>query len=270
MTAQINVGYLMESAAEAARLEGKTDDAISHQQLTLTGLGSGMRALDAGCGTGAVARVMAKIVGPEGSVVAADASAERVEAGRALAAQSQIDNLEFVQADLRAAPVIRESFDYVWSRFLFEYLADPDVVLRQLIEATVVGGKVVVGDLDNNSLIHYPMSESAAAGLARMIDALKGQFDPLAGRKLYHRFQQQGLANIRAHVLPYHVYAGPAPAADMANWTAKFVTLRAVGARAFDSGPAYERWVEEFIDHLRDPAVFTYSTLIIVEGTRVR
>ncbi|HEX2882014.1 MAG TPA: hypothetical protein VHO25_20990, partial [Polyangiaceae bacterium] len=96
------------------------------------------------------------------------------------------------------------------------------------------------------------------------------QFDPLAGRKLYNRFQRQGLVNIRTHVLPYHVYAGVAPAADMANWTAKFVTLRAVGVRAFGSGQEYERWVEEFLGHLRDPAVFTYSTLIIVEGTRAR
>jgi ubiquinone/menaquinone biosynthesis C-methylase UbiE len=270
MTAHSNVEYLMESSAEAARLEGKTDDAISHQQLILTGLGAGMRALDAGCGTGAVARVMARIVGPDGNVVAADASAERVGVGRALADQSQIKNLEFVQTDLRAAPVKREAFDYVWSRFLFEYLDDPDVVLRQLIGATVLGGKVVVGDLDNNSLIHYPMSDSLTAGLAKVIDTLRGQFDPLAGRKLYHRFQQQGLANIRVHVLPYHVYPGAAPAVDIANWTAKFAILRPVGARAFDSEQAYERWVEEFIAHLRDPAVFTYSTLIIVEGTRVR
>ena len=85
--------YLMESPDEAARLEAKTKTEDSRQQLQLVGLSEGMRALDAGAGTGAVARIMADIVGASGSAVAFDQSESRLEAGRGLAAG--IQNLEF-------------------------------------------------------------------------------------------------------------------------------------------------------------------------------
>ena len=52
--------YLMESPEEADRLEAKTDAALSERLLRQAGLTTGMRVLDAGAGTGAVARVMRK------------------------------------------------------------------------------------------------------------------------------------------------------------------------------------------------------------------
>ena len=50
--------YLMENPAEASRLEAKTDPAVTERLLSWAGVAAGMRALDAGAGTGAVARVM--------------------------------------------------------------------------------------------------------------------------------------------------------------------------------------------------------------------
>jgi ubiquinone/menaquinone biosynthesis C-methylase UbiE len=258
----------MESPAEGDRLELKTDASQSRHQLTLTGLGPGMRGLDAGCGSGAVARVMAEIVGPRGSILAVDASSDRVEQGRRLAAQSAIDNLAFARADLRQGPVESDAFDFVWSRFLFEYLDDPDQILTHLVASVRIGGKIVVGDLDGNGVIHYPTTPEFDAGLEQLVSALKGRFDPCAGRKLFNRFRKQHLASIRVHALPYHLYAGTISEREMVNWVTKFQTLAPIGHQAFGGREAYERWVGVYLDHLRDPDIFTYSTLLLVEGTR--
>jgi SAM-dependent methyltransferase len=257
--------YLMESEGEGQRLEAKTDPAETQRQLALVGLRPGFRALDAGAGTGAVARVMAEMVGSGGSVVAFDGSEDRIAAG---ARMSSAANLAFVAGDLYAPSLPAGSFDFIWCRFLFEYLEDPDRMLLQLVKLLKPGGKLVVGDLDGNSVFHYPIPADVEADLSRLMRALEGRFDPFAGRKLYHRFRRAGLVDLRVHMLPYHLYAGTAPEREMLNWQAKFDTLREVGTREFGSIEAYERFGKRFLQMLRDPDSLTYSTLFLVEGVR--
>ena len=76
--------YLMDGPREGRRLEAKIRSAASRRQLRHAGLAPGMDALDAGCGSGAVTRVMAAIAGP-GRATGVDASASRIAQARALA-----------------------------------------------------------------------------------------------------------------------------------------------------------------------------------------
>jgi ubiquinone/menaquinone biosynthesis C-methylase UbiE len=260
--------YLMESAAEAERLEAKTNADESRRQLLLAGLAPGMRALDAGAGTGAVARVMCSIVGGEGAVVALDGSRSRIERGEAIARAAGIANLSFVEAALEAPPDPEGAFDFVWCRFVFEYLADADSVLDNLVRYARAGGKVVVADVDGALDFHYPASPELLEGIARITRALQGRYDPHAGRKIFARMRKSGLSSVRVHVMPYHLYAGSAPEADMENWAQKFETIRDAGIAAFGSADAYERFAHRYLDHLLDPDTFSYSTLILVEGIR--
>ena len=149
--------YLMEAPEEAERLEQKTEAVASERLLNLAGLSNGMRALDAGAGTGAVARVMARLVGPSGSVVALDRSPDRLAYGRARAKDYGLDNVEFVRGDLQHGPIPGAPYDFIWCRFVFEYLEDPDLALDHLVRATRVGGKVVVADLDGNAVFSLSM-----------------------------------------------------------------------------------------------------------------
>jgi ubiquinone/menaquinone biosynthesis C-methylase UbiE len=257
--------YLMESGDEATRLENKTVEAQTVKQADLVGLREGMTVLDAGAGTGAVARTMARLVGPTGRVVALDQSEERLQHGRALA--KGIGNLSFVQGDLKNLELSPNQFDIVWSRFVFEYLKHPESVLKQLGELAKPDGRVVIGDLDGNGLFHFPISAEMSRQLEALQGALEGAFDPHVGRKLYSLFRRSGFTDIRTHVLPYHVYAGRADPEELENWQQKFATIRKAAMGAFPSEQAYDRFVEEFMGMLRDPDVFTYSVLIIVEGT---
>jgi SAM-dependent methyltransferase len=255
----------MESAEEAVRLEAKTQAEETRRQLALVGLAPGMRALDAGAGTGAVAREMAAMVGPTGSVVAFDQSEHRAASGAVLA---QAPNLEFATGDLYAPPLPEGSFDFIWCRFVFEYLAEPDLVVARLLRLLKPGGKLVLGDLDGNALFHYPLPPEVERGLGLLMGALEGRFDPYAGRKLFTRMRKAGLADIKVHHQPYHLIAGPATPRDLANWEAKVRTLRPAGVKALGSPEAWDRFSGQFMDLLRDPDALTYSTLFLVEGRR--
>lgn len=261
--------YVMEGPSEGARLETKTSPIETEKQLRLVGLQSGMAVLDAGCGTGAVARVMSRLVGPEGSVTAADMSSARLDFGLQVAKEELGNNLKFVKADLTQAPIGTGSFDLVWCRFVFEYLEQPEAMLENLVRSVRIGGKVVVGDLDGNGQFHFPMSEKLERGMELILTALGRSFDPYVGRKLFGLFRKQKLDNVQVHVLPYHLYAGSAAPQELENWKAKFETLRTIGAKALGNADEYDGWVSEFLRHLSDPDGFTYSVLMLAEGVRI-
>jgi ubiquinone/menaquinone biosynthesis C-methylase UbiE len=263
--------YAMENPLEVERLESKTDAAAALEQLALVGLTEGMSVLDAGSGSGAVARAIAGRVGPGGKVVALDGSRERSAAGVELArtaAQEGAASLSFVVGDVTAPPLCAGSFDLVWSRFLFGYLADPDLALRRLVELARPGGKVVVGEVDGHGLFHWPLRPVVAQGMERFEAALRDVFDPYAGRKLYHRFRQAGLTQVKPHVLPYHVLADEVTPAQLFNWRLKLQTLRPIGIRALGGEAAYDAFAAEYLAMLQDPDALTYSVLILVEGGR--
>jgi SAM-dependent methyltransferase len=255
----------MEGSSETERLERKTSATDTHQQLTTVGLAAGMTALDAGCGSGAVARVMADIVGPSGRVVGVDASLDRLRDGAALAAGTT--PVRFCAASLGELPM-RATFDLVWSRFVLEYLPDPERHLAELFRVVRPGGKLVVGDVDDHGLRHHPEPPLVTDGLARVTRALEGRFDPRMGRRLYHLVHRLDVEDIRVHLLPYHVYAGRASEDDLANWKTKWEVIRPVAVTAFDVEHDYDRFVEAFMAVLEDEEAFTYSTLVLVEARR--
>lgn len=257
--------YAMESSAEADRIEMKTDPDVSQSQLKLTGLLPGMRALDAGAGTGAVAREMARIV-EDGHVVAVDQSDERIRIGSSIARDEGLTNLDFINSDLYDLKLEKDQFDYIWCRFVFEFLEQPKLALSQLARVTRPGGKIVVGDLDCNGMIHYPADPDFLEDLNRMQKAMEGKIDFYIGRKLFSLFMQEGLTDIRVHMLPHNLYAGTAPAADIDNWRQKFQTVRDMIIPAFGDADKYDNFVENYISHLKAPDTFYYSVLFLVEG----
>ena len=193
--------YLMESDREAQRLEAKTDLKQVRERLELVQLASGMRVLDAGAGSGAIARVMCEMVAPTGEVVALEKSRRRVEFISSRAKNEKLVNLQVVQADVYSPPLQTNTFDMVWCEFVFEYLNEPARAARALAELVSPGGRLVLADLDGNGTFHYPFPQHVAEKLEAVLKALRPNFDPFAGRKLYYWLRKAGLEEIRVHTI---------------------------------------------------------------------
>lgn len=257
--------YIMESEREGARLEGKTDAAEAERQLRTVGLVTGMCVLDVGCGSGAVARVMAQIAAP-GRVVGLDDSEQRVALAARLAENAGIA-AEFLAHNAARMPFADGEFDFAWSRFLFEYLPDRRAVLAEMRRVTRPGGVVVVADLDGQLSSFYPLEPSLAAeweaGLALI---RRGGFDPEVGRKLYGDFLAAGLEQVSVTVQPHQVYAGGLPERDRANWTEKFTTACARLSAATGEDLRWTKLRDRMLSRLAEPDLFYYSTLVTVRG----
>lgn len=103
----------------------------------------GERALDVGCGRGAVLLPLAARVGPAGAAVGIDLSPKMVEAAAAEAARHDIA-VDTRVGDAMAPDLPASSFDVVASSLVLFFLPDPRAALEAWRQLLVPGGRLGV------------------------------------------------------------------------------------------------------------------------------
>lgn len=93
---------------------------------------SGHRILDIAAGSGQPAITLARLVKPNGTIVATDLSEEMLRVARRKANQADLDNVEFKEMDAENLEFEDESFDAVTCRFGLMFCPDP---VRAISEA---------------------------------------------------------------------------------------------------------------------------------------
>jgi SAM-dependent methyltransferase len=77
---------------------------LTEEVLRRAGVGPGMTVLDVGCGTGDVSFLAARLVGPTGTVVGVDRSAEAVAVAERRAREAGLGNVSFVVQSCPSSP----------------------------------------------------------------------------------------------------------------------------------------------------------------------
>jgi len=134
----------------------------------------GSRGLDAGCGMGLQAMMLAEAVRPDGHVTGVDLSAESVECGEDLVRDAGLsDRLSFCQGDVTALPFEAGSFDWAWSAHCVGYAAsiEPVGAVREMARVVKPGGRVILFSWSSERLLPgFPELEArlgaTTAGLA--------------------------------------------------------------------------------------------------------
>ncbi|RKH72349.1 methyltransferase domain-containing protein [Corallococcus aberystwythensis] len=257
----------MESEGESRRLWEQEQSQDTRAVLRRTGLKPGDRVLDAGCGPGGIAELMAELVGEGGHVTGVDLHEGRV--AEAKARNAHRPHLTFFQGDVRTTGLPPDAFDYAWSQYVFEYLPDRHAALAELIRVTRPGGRVVVSDIDGLGFQNWPFPERLHAGMQRMVEALASRgFDLHVGRKVFSDFRRAGLANVRVHLVPFYLAAGAAEDRLVRDWKTRFEALAPVGAAVFGSQEAYQSHCDDFLAMLADPEGLKYAVTLVTEGTK--
>lgn len=143
-------GYVLGHAArEQRRLVTQAEFSRPKTEALLrdAGVGPGMRVLDAGCGAGDVAFLVAELVGPGGAVVGVDRSVDVLATARGRAAALGLRQVSFVAGDVGTV-VPGGAFDAVVGRLVLMYAADPVAVLRHLVGLVRPGGVVAFQEVD--------------------------------------------------------------------------------------------------------------------------
>jgi ubiquinone/menaquinone biosynthesis C-methylase UbiE len=133
------------------------DRFVRFREIVTTGLGAhgeralalhpprpGQRVLDIGCGFGDTTQRIAELVGSGGEAVGIDAAPRFVEDAIREADEAGVRNARFFTADVQETLCGETGFDMAFSRFGTMFFASPVAALRNVREALVPGGKLVM------------------------------------------------------------------------------------------------------------------------------
>lgn len=139
------------------RMEGRGKDPtftrLRDAYLERLPLASAKDVLDLGCGTGVVARAVARQVGFTGRVAGVDQSPVFIETARRLAAEEGLgDRVEFQVGDAHALGYAAESFDIVIAHTLISHVTDPVTVIKEAARVIRETGIIAIFDGDYASL----------------------------------------------------------------------------------------------------------------------
>jgi ubiquinone/menaquinone biosynthesis C-methylase UbiE len=117
--------------------------AHGEQALRLVPPRPGQRVLDIGCGFGDSTQRIAGLVGAAGEVLGVDAAPRFIETAIQEAKEAAVSNVRFAVADIETT-AFDERFDVAFSRMGTMFFANPVVALRNVRNALVPGGALVM------------------------------------------------------------------------------------------------------------------------------
>jgi SAM-dependent methyltransferase len=122
------------SAQAYDRFVGRYAPQLASALIDFVGIEAGMRALDVGCGTGALTAALAERLGAE-NVQGADPSEPFVNVSRA-----RLPGVEVVLASAESLPFAAETFEVTLSQLVVNFMHDAEAGLREMVRVTRIGG----------------------------------------------------------------------------------------------------------------------------------
>lgn len=237
--------------AELARLDAQAASIERPTRLLLqaAGIRSGMRVLDLGTGLGHVARLAGELVGPTGSVVGLDQSAEAIAVARDRTLATGAAHVTFAQGDVTTWRT-PEPFDAVVGRLLLFHAADPVAVVRHHVAGLAPGGRFVAIDFDIGGARSEPPVALAQTAIRWIDEGFRAAGAwPRIGARLGVILEEAGVAQVATFgVQPYispRDRSGPALLAGVVRSMAPAIVRHGIATDA-------EIGVATFEDRLRD------------------
>ena len=259
--------YFMEAHTESKRLAQKTNtNEIVDNYIKPLLNSETCRFLDVGCGPALISQSISNLF-PKIKVYSTDISPIRLQqAGR----YNKGNLINFVGSDVNHLPFMNNYFDFVFARFLFEYMKTPETAIDEMVRVCKTNGQIMIQDIDGQLLFHYPEHNDLLKQLHLVIDYLKNNygFDPFIGRKLYHLFYNSGLTQINVKAEPYHLIWGEISKEEYERWSLKLRQLEPIIVKAFGNTHQAKRFINDCLSYLKQKESFLYSILFTVTARK--
>ncbi|MEH2111754.1 MAG: methyltransferase domain-containing protein [Nostoc sp.] len=211
-------------------------------------LSPGMKLLDCGCGPGAIALGLARVIAP-GTLTGIDREISQIRIAAESAFNQGVSNTNFLEGNIYALPFPDNSFDAIFSHALFEHLQEPVQALRELWRVLKPGGIVGLRSPDWGGFLISPSTpelEKAFSYYKWLQQQNSG--NPNVGRELRALLRQSGFTNIKASA-SYQCYE---PLSEATEYLALRIEDSAKEDRAVEKGWTDERSLTAMSNGLRE------------------
>jgi ubiquinone/menaquinone biosynthesis C-methylase UbiE len=181
--------FELERLARQERLIGS----MTREYFVGAGITPGMRVLDIGSGSGAVAFLAAELVGPTGEVLGTDLAPAAIAAASRAAADRGLSQVSFREGN-PGEMVFDRSFDAIVGRYVLMFQADASSLLRRLARHLRPGGVIVFHEPD----LSFVRSDPVAPTYERCCQWIIDTFDRVGtstnmGTAMHRAFLSAGL-----------------------------------------------------------------------------
>jgi len=186
------------SEGERRRLiaQGELVAPLTRRLIEKAGIASGMHVLDIGSGSGDVALLAARCVGPSGSVIGIDFDPGQIAFAEQRARTEGVTNVRFVSQDFRDLE-LSPPVDAIIGRLVLMYAADPLDALRRVLRNLRAGGVIALQE----SVIDYEgpvLIEPPNCLAAKVVEWYRAGFrhagvQPRMGLRLFGLMRAAGL-----------------------------------------------------------------------------
>lgn len=198
MTDDFTYGYATDDDASVAleterlALLAATHDRGSAKLISRLGITAGWHCLEVGAGQGSMARWLADAVGADGRVMATDLDLRFVG--------EVPPNVLVRQHDIVTDRLPAAHFDLVHARAVLQHVAERDLAVVRMVEATKPGGWVVIEEIDWLVFDEQPLPEPFGAlhRTLRTAYVARAGYDPYYGRCLLPALRDAGLIDVES------------------------------------------------------------------------
>lgn len=258
--------YVIHTDEECERLDAQALLAGISDHVRHIPAQAGMRILDAGCGSGSMAREIARAA-PKANVVGVDLRDQYIDYARRRAVKASLQNVSFEVGDVRKLPFSNDSFDIVWTKYLLQWVAEPVQAMREFARVLKPGGLAISANFDGFAVTHEPPDPA----IQPMIEFIFGNLvDSFIGRKMAGMCRDCGLGDIDVKMEADRVFTviGKIDPARRRNWEIQWSGARKRTAELLGSEALADAFIAKFMAYQDRPDTATYCTLYIVSARK--
>lgn len=254
--------YIMDKNEEYSRLEKQSliDGYCYKEELRNFSLRNKKKILDAGCGTGIVSRYLESTL-PNSEIHACDFSELRLKQAQNTDLNSSI---HYFHSDLLKIDQPDHSYDFIFCRFVYEYLSHPVEVTEEFKRVLSPNGQICLVDTDGCFINLW----SENAELQSYIETLRRNLtvDLFAGRKLSTYLKRAGFKNIK-WTMTSHTFQGIQRQLELENNIQRLLLAKEELTSALGSSQDYERFCKLYIEEQKKEESTLFLNKFIASAT---
>ncbi|MBV9654905.1 MAG: class I SAM-dependent methyltransferase [Acetobacteraceae bacterium] len=261
----VAIDYIFDSTNECHRLERQAAIInLPHLLQHVPAVPDGGRILDAGCGSGAMARLLASH-NPAVEVVGIDLNPSYVAFARERAAADTLANLSFEVGDLQSLPFPDTSFDFIWSQFVLYFVPSPDLAIREFRRVLRPEGAVAVSLHEGTFTTNNPVDADLQGRIESVIFGLVNAQLARRTAPMLHAAGFEGIT-VAIEADPIYTAIGAIAPDQRRNMEELFRPIMPRIATLLGGPAEADRFLSDLLAYYDRPDTCSYSLLWTIKG----